>query len=81
MYIVYKVKLYFCQMNNISSSVNQNVAVIGAGVIGIPTAIRLQQQGYQVTLLDSKGISEGCSKGNAGHFATEQVYPLAQASI
>ncbi|WP_234402697.1 NAD(P)/FAD-dependent oxidoreductase [Pseudoalteromonas piratica] len=81
MYIVYKVKLYFYQMNNISSSVNQNVAVIGAGVIGISTAIRLQQLGYQVTLLDSKGISEGCSKGNAGHFATEQVFPLAQTSI
>lgn len=81
MYIVYNVKHYFNLMENTSRSVNQNVAVIGAGVIGIATAIQLQQCGYQVTLLDKQGISEGCSKGNAGHFATEQIFPLAQASL
>ncbi len=60
---------------------NQHIAVIGAGIVGINCAIALQQQGYQVTLLDKEGIGLGCSKGNAGHFATEQVFPLAEASL
>lgn len=60
---------------------NQTIAVIGAGVIGINCALELQSRGYQVTLFDKNGLANECSKGNAGHFATEQVFPLAQASL
>ena len=59
----------------------QQIAVIGAGIIGVNCAAYLQEQGYQVTLIDKEGIGEGCSKGNAGHFATEQVFPLAEKSL
>ncbi|WP_448566813.1 NAD(P)/FAD-dependent oxidoreductase [Thalassotalea ganghwensis] len=59
----------------------QHIAVIGAGIIGVNCAAFLQQQGHQVTLIDRDGIGEGCSKGNAGHFATEQVFPLAEKSL
>ncbi|WP_162898096.1 NAD(P)/FAD-dependent oxidoreductase [Pseudoalteromonas lipolytica] len=59
----------------------QRVAVIGAGVIGICTALQLQQAGFAVTLYDENGLAQGCSKGNAGHFATEQVFPLAQVAL
>ena len=55
--------------------------VIGAGVIGLVTACRLQQQGQQVLLLDANGVGAGCSFGNAGHLATEQVFPLADAAL
>mgnify|MGYP003865192979 CR=1 FL=1 len=55
--------------------------VIGAGVIGLVTACRLQQQGQQVLLLDAHGVGAGCSFGNAGHLATEQVFPLADAAL
>ena len=55
--------------------------VIGAGVIGLVTACRLQQQGQQVLLLDKHGVGAGCSYGNAGHLATEQVFPLADAAL
>lgn len=55
--------------------------VIGAGVIGLVTACRLQQQGQQVLLLDQNGVGAGCSYGNAGHLATEQVFPLADAAL
>ncbi|MGI2259976.1 NAD(P)/FAD-dependent oxidoreductase [Shewanella sp. GXUN23E] len=64
-----------------SHSASRHCIVVGAGVIGLCTAIALQRQGVQVTLVDRLGIGEGCSKGNAGHFATEQVFPLAQASL
>ncbi len=60
---------------------SQKVVVIGAGIIGINCALALQSLGYQVTLVDKQGIGEGCSKGNAGHFATEQVFPLAEPSL
>lgn len=59
----------------------QTIAVIGAGIIGINCALELQSLGYQVTLIDKEGIGLGCSKGNAGHFATEQVFPLAESSL
>lgn len=59
----------------------KRIAVIGAGVVGICQALYLQRAGYQVCLIDRKGIAEECSKGNAGHFATEQVFPLADPSL
>ena len=60
---------------------SKNIAVIGAGIIGVNCAAELQKLGFQVTLLDKDNIGEGCSKGNAGHFATEQVFPLAEARL
>lgn len=57
------------------------IAVIGAGVIGITTALQLQRRGYQVTLFDKGEPASACSQGNAGHFATEQVFPMADSSL
>ncbi|NQY64449.1 MAG: FAD-binding oxidoreductase [Alteromonadaceae bacterium] len=59
----------------------KSIAVIGAGIIGVNCAVELQTLGFNVTLLDKDNVGEGCSKGNAGHFATEQVFPLAQISL
>ena len=60
---------------------NNRVAVLGAGVIGLSCAYQLQRQGYQVTLYDPKPPGSQCSFGNAGHFATEQVFPMACSSL
>jgi D-amino-acid dehydrogenase len=65
---------------NIDNSA-KNIAVVGAGIIGINCALELQSLGFQVTLIDKSGIGEGCSKANAGHFATEQVFPLAEPNL
>jgi len=51
--------------------------VVGAGIVGTAIAERLQSRGHKVTLLDRGGPGEGCSSGNAGHFATDVVLPLA----
>jgi D-hydroxyproline dehydrogenase len=59
----------------------QSIAVIGAGIVGICCALALQKRGARVTLFDRKGIAAECSKGNAGHFATEQVFPLANKNL
>lgn len=57
------------------------VAVIGAGIVGLTTALQLQRAGLPVVLLDAQGPGSGCSRGNAGHFATEQVFPLASIAV
>ena len=57
------------------------VAVVGAGIVGICTGLYLQRAGFDVTLFDKDGPAQGASKGNAGHFATEQVFPLADSSL
>jgi D-amino-acid dehydrogenase len=69
----------FSQINN--NNKGKKVAVLGAGIIGINCALELQSLGFQVSLIDKTGIGEGCSKRNAGHFATEQVFPLAETSL
>ena len=63
------------------NSKKKSIAVVGAGIVGVNCALALQSQGFNVTLLDQQGIGEQCSKNNAGHFATEQVFPLADPSL
>ncbi|WP_151704317.1 NAD(P)/FAD-dependent oxidoreductase [Nitrincola alkalilacustris] len=58
-----------------------DIAVVGAGVIGVACATRLQLAGFKVLLLDRDLPGHGCSQGNAGHFATEQVLPLASLQL
>jgi D-amino-acid dehydrogenase len=51
--------------------------VIGAGVVGLATAFRLARVLPKVVLIDRGEPGMGCSFGNAGHIATEQIFPLA----
>ncbi|MFD2164788.1 NAD(P)/FAD-dependent oxidoreductase [Thalassotalea euphylliae] len=68
-------------MSNMHTAQRNKVAVIGAGIIGVNCAVAIAKRGYEVTLFDGQGIGQQCSFGNAGHFATEQVFPLASASM
>lgn len=60
---------------------NKSIAVIGGGVIGINSAFQLQKRGFNVTVFEPNGVAMGASYGNAGHFATEQVFPLADPTL
>lgn len=55
----------------------QSAIVIGAGVVGVTTALALQDKGFAVTLLDRQPPGEGASFGNAGFLATELNDPLS----
>ncbi|MEO6625231.1 MAG: FAD-binding oxidoreductase [Burkholderiaceae bacterium] len=55
--------------------------VIGAGLVGAACALRLAEGGRQVLLLDAQAPGQGASFGNAGHVATEQVFPLASPEV
>lgn len=52
------------------------VAVIGAGIVGVSTAIWLQRAGLPVVLIDRKEPGEGASYGNAGVLAASSIVPV-----
>ncbi|MEO8102425.1 MAG: FAD-dependent oxidoreductase [Betaproteobacteria bacterium] len=58
-----------------------DVLVIGAGVIGLACAFRLAREGRRVLLIDRDQPGLGASFGNAGHIATEQIFPLASPEV
>ncbi|MFJ7284351.1 NAD(P)/FAD-dependent oxidoreductase [Pseudomonas sp. NPDC099000] len=60
---------------------NADIAVVGAGIIGVACALRLARQGLRVVVIDQQDPGRGASFGNAGHLATEQVFPIADLSI
>lgn len=59
----------------------EQIVVIGAGVIGITTALELQRRGHSVLVLDREGVAAQASAGNAGAFAFPEVEPLATPGI
>ena len=59
----------------------QDIIVIGAGIIGITTAIELLHMGAKVTVLDREGVAAGASRGNAGAFAFSDASPVASPGI
>ncbi|TFY89068.1 FAD-binding oxidoreductase [Pseudomonas kairouanensis] len=58
-----------------------DIVVVGAGIIGVACALQLARQGKRVVVLDPQAPGMGASYGNAGHLATEQVFPIADVSI
>ena len=58
-----------------------NIAIVGAGVIGVASAAFLQRDGHSVTLYDPLPPGEGCSFGNAGSIGPGSVVPLSTPGI
>ena len=58
-----------------------DVLVIGAGSVGMAIALRLQQEGRQVTVIDRTGVAAEASRGNAGALAFTDIMPLASPGI
>ena len=54
----------------------KTVAIIGAGIVGVSTAIWLQRAGHDVILIDRAGPAEGTSYGNAGVLAACSIVPV-----
>ncbi len=55
---------------------SQKIAIIGAGIVGVSTALWLQRDGHEVVLIDRKGPAEGASHGNGGVLASCAVVPV-----
>jgi D-amino-acid dehydrogenase len=55
----------------------RDVTIIGAGIVGIATAIYLQRDGHRVTVVDKGEPGRGASYGNAGSIAPSSIIPMA----
>ncbi|MDQ3487394.1 MAG: FAD-dependent oxidoreductase [Acidobacteriota bacterium] len=59
----------------------QDIAIIGGGIIGVASAVELARRGAQVTVLERDRIGHGCSYGNAGWLTPSQAVPLANPAM
>ena len=64
-----------------SMSKNKSIVIIGAGIIGLSSALWLQKSGYKVTIIDRKKPGEGTSFGNAGVLAGFARLPFTRFSM
>ncbi len=55
--------------------------VVGAGIVGLCTAISLQERGIQVTLIDPQPPAEAASYGNAGVLSTWSCVPQSMPGL
>jgi len=59
----------------------KTVAVVGAGIVGVATAIWLQRDGHDVVLIDRIGPAAGASFGNGGILASCSVVPVVMPGL
>lgn len=55
----------------------ESTIVLGAGIIGTASALRLAQAGIATTLIDWQEPGHGASSGNAGSISAESIVPIA----
>ncbi|KVN44303.1 amino acid dehydrogenase [Burkholderia territorii] len=58
-----------------------DIAIVGAGFIGLGAAAWLQRDGHRVTLFDPAGVGRGASFGNAATFAPYGCVPVNGPSV
>ncbi|GGD98463.1 D-amino-acid dehydrogenase [Aureimonas endophytica] len=58
-----------------------DVAIVGAGVVGLATAHALLAEGRRVVIVERGEVAKGASFGNAGALAFSDVMPLASPGI
>ncbi|MGB1953843.1 MAG: NAD(P)/FAD-dependent oxidoreductase, partial [Candidatus Puniceispirillum sp.] len=59
----------------------KKIAVIGGGIVGVCSALDLQQAGYEVTLIDRKQPGRETSYGNAGVLSDSSVLVINNPSL
>jgi len=57
------------------------IAVIGAGVVGLTIALQLASDGHEVALIDPAPPGSGASYGNAGTIANYAVQPVGTPDV
>ncbi|NTJ44405.1 FAD-binding oxidoreductase [Agrobacterium larrymoorei] len=57
------------------------VLVVGTGIIGVMSALYLQNAGKSVTLLERGEVARGASAGNAGILAFPEIIPIPAPGI
>lgn len=62
-------------------SATPHTVVIGAGIVGVSTALWLVRAGHRVTLIDKNAPGEGTSHGNAGVLAACAMVPVTTPGL
>jgi len=57
------------------STLQADVVVLGAGMVGVSVAVHLQKRGRQVVMIDRRHPGEETSYGNGGLVQREAVFP------
>ena len=52
-----------------------HVTIVGAGIVGVSSALWLQKAGFDVTIVEAGAVGEGASFGNAGNISPGAVVP------
>ncbi len=61
--------------------IGKRIAVIGAGIVGCATALRLTDEGFAVTVFDPDSPGANTSSGNAGVISTGGITPNATPGL
>jgi D-amino-acid dehydrogenase len=54
-----------------------DAVIVGAGIVGLATALELARRGRHVAVVERGAIDGGCAVGSAGHLVPSHVLPLA----
>lgn len=60
---------------------NMKATIIGGGIIGLSTAYFLNEDGWDVTVLEKGDLTDNCSFGNMGYLSPSHFVPLAAPGI
>lgn len=63
------------------SSRHDDVLVLGAGVIGLSSALALLERGMRVRVLERSAVGSGASHGNCGTITPSHAIPLARPGV
>ena len=58
-----------------------DVTILGAGIVGITTALSLTERGFKVALIDQNPPAEGASYGNAGSLSPWSCVPQSMPGL
>ena len=58
-----------------------DVTILGAGIVGITTALSLTERGFKVALIDRNPPAEGASYGNAGSLSPWSCVPQSMPGL
>lgn len=68
---------------NGTMAINENMkaTIIGGGIIGLSAAYFLNEDGWEVTVLEKGDLTDNCSFGNMGYLSPSHFVPLAAPGI
>lgn len=64
-----------------ANPINTDIAIVGAGIIGLATALRLAANGRDVVVVDPNEAGSGASFGNAGTLAPYACAPVGNPDV